>query len=47
MALILMDISRTCFELTDVGAATEAGLVVAYNERSTRDWHEEFYDNEE
>ena len=36
MVLILMDTFRTCFGLTDVAAATEAGLVVGYNERSIR-----------
>ena len=46
MALILMDTFRTRFGLTDVAAATEAGLVVGYNERSIRDWRKEFYDNE-
>ena len=46
MALILMDTFKTRFGLTDVAAATEAGLVVGYKERSIRDWRKEFYDNE-
>ena len=46
MALILMDTFRTCFRLTDVRAAEEAGLVVGYSERSIREWHKEFYENE-
>ena len=32
MALILMDSSRAHFGLTDVAAATEARLMVGYNE---------------
>ena len=46
MALILMDTFKTHFGLTDVAAATEAGLVVGYNERSIRDWRKQFCDNE-
>jgi len=46
MALILMDTFRKRFGLTDVTAATEAGLVVGYNERSIRAWHKEFYEND-
>ena len=41
-----MDTFRTCFGLTNVTAATEAGLVVGYNEHSIWDWHKEFYDND-
>ena len=41
MALMLMDTFKTRFGLTDVAAATEAGLVVGYNERSIRDWRNE------
>ena len=33
MAYILMDIFRSHFGLTDVAAATEAGLVVGYSEK--------------
>ena len=46
MALILMDTFRTCFGLTDVAAASEAGLVVGYSEKSIRSWRKEFYENE-
>ena len=46
MALILMNTFRTRFGLTDVAAATEAGLVVAYNESGIWDRRKEFYDNE-
>ena len=45
-ALILMDTFKSRFGLTDVAAATEAGLVVGYSEKSIRSWHKEFYDNE-
>ena len=34
MSLILMDTFRSRFGLTDVAAATEAGLVVGYSEKS-------------
>ena len=45
MALILMDTFRTRFGLTDVAAASEAGLV-GYSEKSIRSWHKEFYERE-
>ena len=38
MHLILIDTYRKRFGLTDVAAATEAVLVVGYNERSIRVW---------
>ena len=46
LALLLMDTFRERFGLTDVAAATEAGKVVGYSERSIRTWHTEFYENE-
>jgi len=42
MHLILIDTYRKHFGLTDVAAATEAVLVVGYNERSIRVCHKEF-----
>ena len=45
LALILMDIFRTRFCLTDVAAASEAGRIVGYSERSIRSWHTDFYSN--
>jgi len=47
LALLLMDTFRERFGLTDVAAATEAGKVVGYSERSIRTWHTEFYENED
>ena len=46
IALILMDTFRTRFGLTDVAAASEAGLVVGYSEKSIRTWRNEFYEND-
>jgi len=40
-----MDTFRKRFGLTDI-AATEAGKVVGYSERSICTWHTEFYENE-
>ena len=46
LALILMDAFVARFGLTDVSAASEAGHIVGYSERSVRTWHKEFYENE-
>ena len=46
LALILMDTFRARFGLTDVAAASEAGLVVGYSERSIRTWRKKFHENE-
>ena len=46
LALILMDAFVARFRLTDVSAASEAGRIVGYSERSVRTWHKEFYENE-
>ena len=43
MAIILMDTFIQRFGLTNVAAATEAGLVVGYNEQTFRNWHSDFY----
>ena len=45
LALILMDTFRTRFCLTDVAAASKAGHIVGYSERSIRSWHTDFYSN--
>ena len=42
-AIIMMDTFRTRFGLTDVAAATEAGMVVGFNEKTVRTWHNDFY----
>ena len=46
MAIILMDTFRLRFGLTDVAAATEAGLVVGFNEQTIRNWRNDFYEND-
>ena len=38
IALILMDTFCERFGMTDVGAASEAGIVVGFNEKSIRTW---------
>ena len=43
MAIILMDTFIKRFGLTNVSAATEAGLVVGYNEKTIQKWHADFY----
>ena len=43
IAVILMDTFIQRFSLTNVAAATEAGLVVGYNEQTIRKWHADFY----
>ena len=45
MAVILMDTFRECFGMTDVGAASEAGMVVGFNEKTVRSWRNDFYAN--
>ena len=45
MAIVLMDTFIERFGLTNVAAATEAGLVVEYNEQTIRLWHTDFYSN--
>ena len=45
ISIILMDIFRTRFQLTDVAAATEAGLVVGHNEKTIRNWCKDFHEN--
>jgi len=42
-AIIMMDTFRTRFGLTDVAAATEAGMVVGFNEKTVCTWHNDFY----
>ena len=45
MAIVLMDTFIGRFGLSNVAAATEAGLVVGYNEQMIRLWHTDFYSN--
>ena len=45
LALILMDTFSERFGMTDVGAASEAGMVVGFNEKSLRTWRNDFYKN--
>ena len=45
IALILMDTFSERFGMTDVGAASEAGMVVGFNEKSLRTWRNDFYKN--
>ena len=45
LALILMDTFRDRFGMTDVGAASEAGMVVGFNEKTIRSWRNDFYAN--
>ena len=45
LALILMDSFRDRFGMTDVGAASEAGMVVGFNEKTIRSWRNDFYAN--
>ena len=45
MAVLLMDTFRERFGMTDVGAASEAGIVVGFNEKTVRKWRSDFYDN--
>ena len=45
MALILMDTFIERFGMTDVGAASEAGLVTGFNEKSVRTSRNDFYKN--
>jgi len=45
MAIVFMDTFIEQFGLTNVAAATEASLVVGYNEQTIRLWHIDFYSN--
>ena len=45
ITLILMDTFRERFGLTDVSVASEAGMVVEFNEKSIRTWRNDFYEN--
>ena len=45
ISLILMDTFRERFGLTDVSVASEAGMVVGFNEKSIRTWRNDFYEN--
>ena len=45
MAVVLMDTFRERFGMTDVGAASEAGIVVGFNEKTVRTWRNDFYAN--
>ena len=45
IALILMDTFCERFGMTDVGVASEAGMVVGFNEKSIRTWRSDFYKN--
>ena len=45
MAVILMDTFRERFGMTDVGAASEAGMVVGSNEKTVCLWRNDFYAN--
>jgi transposase len=38
MAVVLMDTFRERFGMTDVGAASEAGMVIGFNEKTVRTW---------
>ena len=42
IALILMDTFCERFGMTDVGAASEAGIVVGFNEKSIRTWKNDY-----
>jgi len=44
IAIIMVDVLRIRFQLTDVAAATEASLIAGFNEKTIRKWHHEFYD---
>ena len=44
-AVILMDTFHERFGMTDVGAASEAGMVVGSNEKTVRSWRNNFYAN--
>ena len=44
IAIIMMDVFRIRFQLTDVGAATEASLVAGFNEKTICKWRHEFYE---
>lgn len=41
--IIMMDTFTTRLGLTDVPAATEAGMVVGFNEKTVCTWHNDFY----
>ena len=43
VAIVMMDTFRTRFGLTDVAAATEAGMVEGANEKTVHTWHNDFY----
>ena len=45
MAVLLIDTFRERFGMTDVGAASEAGMVVGFNEKTVRSWRNDFYTN--
>ena len=45
ISLIFMDMFRERFGLTDVIAASEAGMVVGFNKKFICTWRNNFYEN--
>lgn len=43
MAILMMDVYRKPFGLTDVSAAKESSLIVGFNEKTIRIWCNDFY----
>ena len=45
ISIILMNTVKERFGITDVAAASEAGLVVGHNEKTIHTWRKDFYEN--